>query len=219
MGEVARGGRTVLFVSHNMGAVENICKNAILFQKGRIYSRGTAQEIVEQYIESVMAGAISHIVVLKRDDEYNAWVDKAAIVVNGEISPVMKYGDSLGFDVQFSSNNALCQPSIGFVIASVQGEKIINSNNIYLQTSNVMRPAKKGTIRCSLGMIPVMEGRYLISLWFGENKSSRHQYLENILAFDVVEKDLWGSGNLPTRKISHLWWPTEFELKTDDQDG
>jgi len=52
MGDVAKEGRTVLFVSHNMPALANLCSRAILLTRGRVAAAGPAQEIVNQYISS-----------------------------------------------------------------------------------------------------------------------------------------------------------------------
>jgi lipopolysaccharide transport system ATP-binding protein len=50
MGEVAKQGRTVLFVSHNMAAVQRLCGTALLLEGGRITARGTAREVVGRYL-------------------------------------------------------------------------------------------------------------------------------------------------------------------------
>jgi lipopolysaccharide transport system ATP-binding protein len=53
MGEVATGGRTVLFVSHNMPAVRRLCTSACLLEKGRIAASGDAVSVVEAYYRSI----------------------------------------------------------------------------------------------------------------------------------------------------------------------
>jgi lipopolysaccharide transport system ATP-binding protein len=50
--EIARGGRTVLFVSHDAGSVARLCENAIVLREGRIVLQGPAEEAVEQYLLS-----------------------------------------------------------------------------------------------------------------------------------------------------------------------
>src|SRR5215471_13062361 len=50
MGEVAREGRTILFVSHNMAAVERLCQTAIVLDCGRIAALGTAADMVTEYV-------------------------------------------------------------------------------------------------------------------------------------------------------------------------
>jgi lipopolysaccharide transport system ATP-binding protein len=50
MKDVAHGGRTVLFVSHNMAAIRQLCSSALLLQQGRISLFGTADQVVSQYL-------------------------------------------------------------------------------------------------------------------------------------------------------------------------
>ena len=55
MGNVARAGRTVLFVSHNLGAVRNLCSRVLLFENGRLTFDGPVEEGLEEY-ESTFSG-------------------------------------------------------------------------------------------------------------------------------------------------------------------
>ncbi|MBI4333169.1 MAG: ABC transporter ATP-binding protein [Chloroflexi bacterium] len=52
MGEIARGGRTVLFVSHNMSAISTLCNRAILLREGNIAAQGVTSEVIGQYLSS-----------------------------------------------------------------------------------------------------------------------------------------------------------------------
>jgi lipopolysaccharide transport system ATP-binding protein len=52
MGDVARGGRTVLFVSHNMGAIQQLCPTSIWLDGGRIADAGPSPRIVAAYLKS-----------------------------------------------------------------------------------------------------------------------------------------------------------------------
>jgi lipopolysaccharide transport system ATP-binding protein len=54
MGDVAKGGRTVLFVSHNMGAIAKLCEKTFLLDQGRLISGGPSNEIIEQYLSKVL---------------------------------------------------------------------------------------------------------------------------------------------------------------------
>lgn len=49
MEDVSKAGRTILFVSHNMGAVKSLCKQAILLDGGRLSLRDSAQNVIDQY--------------------------------------------------------------------------------------------------------------------------------------------------------------------------
>lgn len=54
MGDVSKGdGRTVLFVSHNMAAIESLCKNAILLQNGKLRVFDSPRPVINQYMQTV----------------------------------------------------------------------------------------------------------------------------------------------------------------------
>ena len=57
MGDVARGGRTVVFVSHNMAAVRNLCHEAILLNGGRVERHGNTDEVIDAYLNRMFAGS------------------------------------------------------------------------------------------------------------------------------------------------------------------
>ena len=54
MQDVAGEGRTVLFVSHNMGAVKSLCHNGILLKHGKTIKKGTANQVVDYYLENLV---------------------------------------------------------------------------------------------------------------------------------------------------------------------
>jgi ABC-type polysaccharide/polyol phosphate transport system ATPase subunit len=55
MGDLVREGRTLVFVSHDMSAIETLCERAILLRSGRIANDGSAREVVRQYLASVQS--------------------------------------------------------------------------------------------------------------------------------------------------------------------
>lgn len=55
MGDVSRGGRTVLFVSHNMTAVQSLCSRAVLIEQGHVVADGTPGEVIHQYMGGATA--------------------------------------------------------------------------------------------------------------------------------------------------------------------
>lgn len=53
MGDVAQSGRTILFVSHNMGAIGRLCRRSILLDAGRVVADGPTEQVIRKYISSV----------------------------------------------------------------------------------------------------------------------------------------------------------------------
>jgi hypothetical protein len=102
-------------------------------------------------------------------------------------------------------------PRLGFVITNEEGQRVLNANNRYQQDDVLEFPTLEGTVSCDLGMVPLMPGRYTISLLFGDYCFDSHR-VENALEFEVAERDVWGHGRIPLKSTSMLWWPTRFEF-------
>jgi lipopolysaccharide transport system ATP-binding protein len=60
MGELARGGRTVVFVSHNMGMIRQLCSNCLLLDGGRLVAQGPTGKVVEQYLKDLYDDSEAH---------------------------------------------------------------------------------------------------------------------------------------------------------------
>ncbi|HNS52798.1 MAG TPA: ABC transporter ATP-binding protein [Anaerolineae bacterium] len=210
MGEVAREGRTVLFVSHNMGAVLALCDKAVTIEAGRKVTEGASRAVIDTYLSSMLATGLTHSIAPARPDGMEAWVESATLECDGQISTTLPLGGTLAITVRFRSTIPTQMPSVGILVSSVGGQAVLNSNNIYLPSRALPSPVTEGVVRCSLGQVPLMANRYYVSLWLGIDASAKHQFLDAALTFEVVERDAWGTGRLPTSRISDLWWPTEF---------
>lgn len=78
MGSVAGEGRTVIFVSHNMGAVKSLCDRGILIEAGELVYSGPVKAVVERYLTSVLGSKDSSYSQEKELDE-KAWVSSITL--------------------------------------------------------------------------------------------------------------------------------------------
>jgi len=65
---VAKGGRTVLFVSHNMAAVQGLCTSGVFLSQGRVVTQGTAADVVQHYLKTIAPPAIESSSLGERTD-------------------------------------------------------------------------------------------------------------------------------------------------------
>src|SRR6266705_1693597 len=68
IGDVAKGGRTVLFVSHNMAAVQGLCTSGVFLSQGRVVTQGTAADVVQHYLKTIAPPAIESSSLGERTD-------------------------------------------------------------------------------------------------------------------------------------------------------
>ena len=202
-------GRTVLFVSHNMAAVRGLCSRGVLLRNGCVESVGTAEAVVNSYINATSLSTVS-AVELAKPKGATIWMTKAQLLVDEDTSLTAPMGAELTVQVNFQSAAPIRNPRFGYVLQTIEGEKLLNSNNRYQPSPQFDVPVESGSIVCNLGCPPLLPGRYTLSLWLGDAVSNQHVELE-VLGLEVIEKDLWGFGQIPPA-ASHMWWPSTYEF-------
>jgi lipopolysaccharide transport system ATP-binding protein len=154
MGQVSRGeGRTVLFVSHNLGAVENLCNSAILLDEGNISTSGNIKDVIRSY--------------QKNNEPKNE-------ISFGEESVVKKIKlfqveDKITIECYFHNSVVLDNPTIGIVVHDYNENKIFGSNTKLHPPENPVFPSAEGKFTALITSPLLVDGIYILSLWFGNN--------------------------------------------------
>ena len=102
MEDVARSGRTVLFVSHNMTAIHQLCHRALLFEKGRVTASGPASRIVQDYLAAGMSeGTAEWPVRAEAPGGGLARIRAVRVISEGEVRPVVPIDRPVRIEVDF----------------------------------------------------------------------------------------------------------------------
>ena len=192
MENVAKGGRTVLFVSHNMAAVESLCQSAILLRHGEVTYKGSTNEAIESYLnfstpslEKSLNGNISR--------SGTGDVQFTKIILNGS-KPIIA-GHSLTIEVQYEWNKVqknISELPIAISITDLKGSMLsvlssdYSGNPIYLK-----KP--KGSIVCKVPSLNLIAGIYSINLWIN-SMNSVSDYIQNAISFQVNDADYFHTG-------------------------
>jgi lipopolysaccharide transport system ATP-binding protein len=217
MRDISKGeGRTVLFVSHNMAAVRSLCGTGFLLDHGKLVLRGTSDECVNAYLTSKTDASKDRIrLSFERPVGVSPWMKSATLLCDGIEANTVPMGAQLTLEVEFEAETALRCPQIGFVILEEQGIALINANNQFQRSAEFQQPVQTGVIRCDLGAVPLVAGRYSISLWFGDRSTDTH-IVHDALGFEVIERDIWGTGKTPPAGDSLMWWPITFSFVAEN---
>jgi lipopolysaccharide transport system ATP-binding protein len=211
MSGVAQSGRTVLFVSHNMAAVRSLCQSGCYLADGMLKFRGPMEACADAYLNVNAAETATHQFAFEKPSRASLWIREARLLANGENSANPQMGDSFAVEVEFQSETPIDRPHLGITLYASDGACIINTNNRFQQAESYPMPVTSGTIRCDFGSIPLVAGRYFLSLWLGDAEQNTH-VVDRGIRFEVRERDLWGLGKTPSSKTSYLWWPAKFNL-------
>jgi lipopolysaccharide transport system ATP-binding protein len=211
MSAVTRQGRTILFVSHNMGALRSLCTRSIALDRGAIVMDGPTGDCIDYYTRHNRVESASEV-CLDRPRDATPWMTRVRLLSDHGKCSSFAMGDRLGFEVEFASNPPISDPNLGYVIRSADGAGVLNANTRFLSVDRPGREMPQGVIRCDLGVAPLLPGSYSISLWLGTEHGDTH-IVENAIEFEVYERDIWGNGQLPPRTLSYCWWPTSFSIE------
>lgn len=206
-------GRTVLFVSHNLAAVRQLCKRVVLLDKGRIVFDGPTATGLKRYSE--MAGMLDDkprwMIEPPAAPKFPLWLKRASLHGTEGHDGHLLFDEPLTVKFDFVSKEPTREVVVGLVLFGEEGNPLLAINNHYLSYVPFPEPVTTGQVICELGSVPLMPGRYTISLWTGLTVDTC-QVIEYGLAFTVSARDVWGTGRLPPENASPLWWPTKFTL-------
>ena len=212
MGSVAKEGRTVLFVSHNMPAIRSLCQQGMVLASGRVAFVGSVDDCITRYLAQTGSDRFEASVEFHKTTARRLWMRSATLICDEAISANLPMGGTLSLSIAFASEASIRHPRLGFVLKSDNGVAVLSANNRYQSSTQYEHSVQEGVIRCDLGMVPLAAGRYSIDLYLGDLGEDTH-IEQDALMFEVIERDLWGHGQVPPQNISCLWWPTTFELQ------
>lgn len=202
MKDVASGGRTVLFVSHNMAAVSSLCHRALLLQQGRVVAVGPTDEIVQTYIQS--AGETHHrdacgYVALgprKPLSDHMPVLLQAVRSVDAQDQPVasVRTGDVLRLDICVDGLCAFPAAVVGVTVRSVFDQKILHFNSAMCSGWVNRSGQQQERVRIEIAGLPLMAGAYSLDVLVFEPGVRLLDRVDGALTFDVIESDLYGNG-------------------------
>jgi len=187
MHDVASQGRTVLFVSHNMGAIANLCTSALWLAGGQVVSRGPVSDTVAAYIQSVSR---------PRADDASTWrhkgsgeatfIDARMLDANGEPRETFAMGESVvvGFDMDFSRSFSSLHMSVDVKRAET-GLPVLHLLNHDSGPACERLPDGKHRLTVEIPSCMLYPGSYTVSLFAGVPGTTL-DHVENVLSFSMV---------------------------------
>lgn len=119
-------GRTVLFVSHNMGAIKNLCNSGILLKNGSLFFGGGINDVIEKYLISEV-NETSNVRDKKEIDERFGFLQWE--LINGETNDSVFSRENLILEFTFFSKIKIDNAELGLVIRDYKGDIIFSCNN------------------------------------------------------------------------------------------
>lgn len=200
MGEVAGEGRTVLFVSHNMAAIENLCHRTIIVHQGEIKKDASTRTVIDFYIESVLDVTIEGIPLSHRIDRKGTGEIKLISFhienTRGKKVASITAGEDLILAFGYTAKDGipLRNVDVGFSIHSItnnQALSVLYSSYVGSVFNGIPR---SGFFRCRIPNFPLAIGRYRIGARVVINGIEADWPQDGVGYLNIELGDFYGTG-------------------------
>jgi lipopolysaccharide transport system ATP-binding protein len=221
MQDMRGGGRTVLFVSHNMSAVENLCSRGIWIANGQVRMDGTTHEVIEAYMGSFASseGAASDLAQAdgRRGSGEIRYTRVELIAKSGELQTVTRSGKGVTIRLHFHATEAIERPSFGIKINSEMGTLITDTSTWLHGIDIPLVNAGDGYVDLEIDMLNLLPGRYSLSLWV-DSALKHHNYdvIEHAMSLDIEEAPVYNTTRRIDSRYGLVFFPQRWRLEGID---
>ena len=170
MAEMGRRDRTVLFVSHDLGAITQLCTRAVWLESGRVQADGPARAVVSSYLARVMPGKLLDS---ELDDEPNSAAAVKRVTVRdartGQVLTTPERGQFLTIEIAVEAREAIPDLDIAFMLVDERGAIIVNDAvGDRRSRKGAELSGEPGTYVVSATIPPLLRaGTYTVRSWIG----------------------------------------------------
>ena len=193
-------GRTVLFVSHNMAAMENLCNKALLMNGGRLLRRGNTGPIISHYLETLLPNALAHTSLAERRDRAGTgkirFVDFYAEDAQGSRLASVSSGMDISLVLEYENyaGERLNNIDVGISFSSNQSQLLSVLFSSY--SGDLFRvERRRGAFRCRLARLPLSPGRYSVAARLLVGGEEADWPNDGVGYLDVESGDFYGTGS------------------------
>ena len=207
MKDVSRGeGRTVLFVSHNMASIRQLCVSGIILDKGSIKKVGTADECVSEYIGSNFSTLCSFADITDAHRRYQYTgkeIELLSAKMNGNVNEIAS-NQPLEFEIKLRKNKAVDKATFEIMFNNQSDVRVGSYLSDYLDLTKV-RVGEDFTLKTIVNHHNLAKGKYGVCFNVGQKDvhvgKKDYDVVHNVLSFSVIYVDM-------VKKDAFAFWPS-----------
>jgi lipopolysaccharide transport system ATP-binding protein len=209
MDEVAKQGRTVVFVSHNLAIIQAMCQRAILLERGQAVADGPVRETIDQYLRGLERAASDDL--LERVDRDGRGYDETLVrrleIRDPSGGRIVVAGRPATISVQVTK--AIPGMHCRLTILNSLGQPVTTLDSEVSAPTDVRDVALGTRLECEIASLPLLPGRYRIDVLLTANRRIQDG-LQAAEFFDVEPGVVGGrpipaSGSDGTVALTHTW--------------
>jgi lipopolysaccharide transport system ATP-binding protein len=190
MEDVAKGGRTVLLVSHSVSTIVAFCDRCILLDQGRLLRDGDAADVTEFYQESVTANSDKTPDVIRAEAAKTNKARFTAIRLtplgeDGTPKTVARVGHDMEIEVTVHASERISDANVAIAVFDVSGYRLIDANIALKNDYLTLDAGQEAVVRFTLRTILLRPDSYRIALWLGRRPVEDIDIVANAATFTI----------------------------------
>ena len=195
MGDVAKQGRTVLFVSHNMTAIRSLCTRGIFLSSGQVSFQGTAAAAIDHYISELSSVQADEVDLSRTSRPHGAGetLQIASIRIYSEDRrAVIRAGDPIDLELGFNVKRGVDEVAFGVAVSSQDNVNVVECRSSHHYGAISTLEPGEYSLRCRIDRNVLSPGIYSLSVGA---RSSRVflDYVPGAITFEVYSDESLGS--------------------------
>jgi lipopolysaccharide transport system ATP-binding protein len=202
MSEVAAGGRTVLFVSHNITAVRQLCDNGVWLEGGRTKEIGPIGVVARAYSNDTRGRANSGDFSARNisGDGTIELVSYCVTNARGEPSPLPGTNEDMIIYIKVNVRTSIARPAVGITFTNEQGVLLTSLNTVEQGTTLPSLPQGGVTISIRVRRVAFLPGTYTSTFWVMSPECHIFILAEDCIVFEIARVPIYG-----TSDVDHRW--------------
>lgn len=214
-----RDGRTIIFVSHGLGQVSQLCEKALWLEKGGVRTIDTSYKVVAEYTgEShqihIPIQAVEEITSQSDEEEpvpedKNRWgsgevkIDSAVIINSKGVKTVnVNAGEKVSININYTVLKPVEELVVGLRITHLHGVTMWGSNT-KRSNHSIIQNGTKGTVTFQIDEFPLLEGTFDLTVAISDrNEVAPYDHRENVVRFNVRQTETFDEGAV---RFSGTW--------------
>lgn len=225
LNEFRERGKTIVFVSHDMGAVKSMCQHVVLLHQGEVLEQGTAEEVADEYLKRAHARGEERLLALNRSaNEYPRWgtgemevIEVRLLDGDGKVAHVFDSGAPFRLRMRYRCHEEVTHPVFGLGFYRSDGTYVNGSNHAWRDEPidfETVVAGEEGEVELSFESLPLLTGQYYLTTFLYDHSKPAPTAIdqqEHALTFEVVDP----------RHHQHgmLFLPTRWKVTRRTADG
>jgi len=180
MQDISKGeGRTVLFVSHNMGSILQLCKKGILLENGKVKEKGDIDFVVEKYLKNnIEKSSMYH---LDKEDNSKKMFFKSIVLQNNkkENTSSFKYTENINISINLGINDFINKTSIYLTVLDK------NLNKIFSAEKEIEENLQQYNLKIASRFLSA--GNYQLRAFIHIPAVERYDEVDEVCQFEVID--------------------------------